>query len=130
MKTYIDQNIKYLLHREKWDHATFAAQFDVSRAMVSHYVLGKNTPKIETLAKIADHFNMTIDDLVRIELSKKPQVQENDELYSKEVHSLQKPSKANVFSIRISDLEKTIKVQDRLILSLEQQLGDTGNLAI
>lgn len=128
MKTYIAINIKYLIHRENWDQLAFAAQFDVSRAMVSHYVLGKNTPKIETLLKIADHFNLSLDELVRTELSKN--TKENNEFNYKEVDSSQNHSFANVFSVRISDLERTIKIQDRLIQSLEQQLGDRGNLAI
>lgn len=114
MKTYIQHNIKYLIQRQKWDHATFAAQFDISRAMVSHYVLGKNTPKIETIARIADYFNISIDDIVRLDLW-------NTKVFP-EIGNNNSDQQDSSLLKQLENLEKIIYIQDKFIVSLEEKL--------
>lgn len=47
----------------------FAELFDLKRTAVGSYEEGRAEPKIETLIKIADYFNLSLDSLLRQEIS-------------------------------------------------------------
>ncbi len=47
----------------------FAELFDLKRTAVGSYEEGRAEPRIETLIKIADYFNLSLDSLLRQEIS-------------------------------------------------------------
>ena len=59
------KNIKYIRQSNGFSQQRFAGLFELSRASIGSYEEGRAEPKIETLIKIANHFNLTVDQLVR-----------------------------------------------------------------
>ena len=47
----------------------FSSLFDVKRGTLGSYEEGRAEPKLEFLIKLADHFKLKIDDLVRSDLT-------------------------------------------------------------
>lgn len=122
MKLYISHNIKYLLDKENWDHATFAAQFDVSRAMISHYTLEKATPKVETLVKIASYFKISLDDLITGDLQKQKYinvigVEEPTPIYENSLKD-----QLNTANLLIAQKEKNIQNLEKVVDLLEEKI--------
>ncbi|PQJ31096.1 hypothetical protein BST92_03775 [Nonlabens arenilitoris] len=123
MNIFISHNISYLIRKEKWDHATFAKEFGLSAAVVSHYVRGKNIPKIETLVKIAFYFTITLDELILsdMEAGMFPASYHMEALHLRDINDkVNSPNKNDT----IKHLEKTIELQDKLIHSYEIQIQD------
>ncbi len=54
---------------KKMTQTEFAELFDLKRTAVGSYEEGRAEPKIETLIKISDYFNLSLDQLLRKELS-------------------------------------------------------------
>lgn len=69
-KDYISININYLVDREKLAKDAFGKVFGLNRGAIGSYIDGKAKPKIETLQKISEKYNITLDDLVNGDLSK------------------------------------------------------------
>ena len=59
------KNIKYIRQSNGFSQQQFAGLFELSRASIGSYEEGRAEPKIETLIKIANHFHVTVDQLVR-----------------------------------------------------------------
>lgn len=69
--SYLGSNIKYLRNRKKWSQASLAEQLDVPRSSLSDYERGHTFPGIDCLVKICEIFDVSLDDLVRTQLSHK-----------------------------------------------------------
>ena len=54
---------------KKLTQTEFAELFDLKRTAVGSYEEGRAEPKIDTLIKIADYFKLSLDNLLRKELS-------------------------------------------------------------
>jgi len=67
--TYIGKNIKKIRILKKMSQTEFAEIFDLKRTTLGSYEEGRAEPKIETLIKIADYFKLSLDLLVRKELT-------------------------------------------------------------
>ncbi len=67
--SYIGKNIRKIRMSKKFSQTEFAELFDLKRTAVGSYEEGRAEPKIETLIKIADYFNLTLDQLLRQELT-------------------------------------------------------------
>ncbi len=67
--SYIGKNIRKIRMSKKLTQTEFAELFDLKRTAVGSYEEGRAEPKIDTLIKIADYFNLTIDQLLRKELT-------------------------------------------------------------
>ncbi|MEO1010386.1 MAG: LexA family transcriptional regulator [Bacteroidota bacterium] len=70
---YISLNINYLLSKENVGKDAFGKLFGLNRGAIGSYIDGKSRPKIETLQKISEKYNLTLDDLVNGDLSQKAQ---------------------------------------------------------
>lgn len=68
-KTIIGKNFKKLRLFKSLNQTEFADLFGVTRSAVGSYEEGRAEPKLETLMKVADHFKLKVDDLVRKELT-------------------------------------------------------------
>jgi len=67
--SYIGKNIRKIRMSKKMTQTEFADLFDLKRTVVGSYEEGRAEPKIETLIKISDYFNLSLDQLLRKELS-------------------------------------------------------------
>ncbi|WP_459212755.1 helix-turn-helix transcriptional regulator [Aquimarina rhabdastrellae] len=80
---FISKNIKYLLQKEGLGKDAFGKLFGLNRGTIGSYIEGKSNPKIETIQKIANRYNLLIDDVVNRDLANqdltlKPKTSLND----------------------------------------------------
>ena len=68
-KTILAKNIRKLRLFKNLNQAEFAALFDLKRPSVGAYEEGRAEPKFDTLIKISNHFGITIDEIVKGELT-------------------------------------------------------------
>jgi len=67
--SYIGKNIRKIRMSKKLTQTEFADLFDLKRTAVGSYEEGRAEPKIDTLIKIADYFSLSLDQLLRKELT-------------------------------------------------------------
>lgn len=125
MELYISHNIKHLISKENWDQSIFGQQFGISKAVVSHYVTGKNVPKIETLVKICEYFNLTLDQLVRENLSTVTIYVDpaTNEFWREPPASYNTKGMNAGDNSLISELKQHLKTKDQLIESQERTIN-------
>ncbi|MCB9222708.1 MAG: helix-turn-helix transcriptional regulator [Crocinitomicaceae bacterium] len=68
-KTIIAKNFRKLRSFKGLNQTEFADLFGITRSTVGSYEEGRAEPKLETLLKIADYFKLSVDDLIRKELT-------------------------------------------------------------
>lgn len=73
---FFAKNILFLRKRNDYTQAEMPAHIDIQRATWSNYENGVTEPDISKLCGIADLFKVTIDDLIRVDLSKNVQLNE------------------------------------------------------
>ncbi len=66
---FISKNIKYLVQKEGIGKDAFGKLFNLNRGTIGSYIEGKSNPKIETLQKITERYDILIDDIVNNDLS-------------------------------------------------------------
>ena len=69
MKSMISSNIKYLRKMDGLTQEEFAERFGVSRQSVAKWESGESTPDIMKCRDIADHYELSLDSLVMIDLT-------------------------------------------------------------
>ena len=74
---YLAQNLKYLRERNGELQKDMCELLGVTEATMSKYESGYIEPDIEKLITLADHFGVTIDDLLRNDLCPKPMYARN-----------------------------------------------------
>lgn len=67
MNNYISLNIKFLCERESLTQNEFGELFGLKRSVIATYMAG-TMPKIETIQRICEHFNLSIDDFINTEM--------------------------------------------------------------
>ncbi|HET8858835.1 helix-turn-helix domain-containing protein [Marivirga sp.] len=65
----IDSNIKYLRKEKGWTQQDLADELGVKRPQIGSYEEGRADPRIQTLMKLSDLFNVSLDDLLGKDLS-------------------------------------------------------------
>ena len=118
MKNYISENISYLVKKMNCSQDEFGEIFDLKKSSISSYVSKKAQPKIETIQKICEYFNITIDDFINKDLSKSMDYKKSD--------SLENVSDKTLKSIldRLNDIEtfnEVIRVKFQLDLNIEEE---------
>ena len=63
------KNIRKIRTIKGLSQTAFAKMFDLSRAAVGSYEEGRAEPKLDVLIQIADHYGLSLDDLLSRELS-------------------------------------------------------------
>jgi transcriptional regulator with XRE-family HTH domain len=66
---YLALNLKYLRHKNNLSQQQLADALQAGRSTLAEYERGKTEPNIETLMRIADYFKVTLDELLRKNLS-------------------------------------------------------------
>lgn len=74
MNTYFSQNIRYLrkMLANKVSQEKLAEEIDIKKPTLGSYENGRTEPKYSDLIKLANYFEVTIDDLLTKDLSKTP----------------------------------------------------------
>lgn len=67
---FVSQNIKYLRAKKKLSQHKLAEQLRLSRNQINSYESANSQPSIDILKQIAIFFNISIDDLISIQLNK------------------------------------------------------------
>lgn len=120
MENFISTNISHLISKEKTTQDDFGAMFDVGKGLISNYVNGKALPKIETLVKICDKYNLTLDELVRSSLIEKNYRKKEE----KPILVNELPEGYGLIHLKyVETLENSLRDKDKLIENYEQQLG-------
>ena len=81
---YIKLNINYLVEKENKGKDGFGNLFNLNRGTIGTYINGKALPKIETLQKISEKYNISIDELVNSKIEKKSTTQAKTSTRSKD----------------------------------------------
>jgi DNA-binding XRE family transcriptional regulator len=68
-KTVIAKNFRKLRSFKGLNQTEFAEIFGITRSTVGSYEEGRAEPKLDTLIKVADYFKLTVDDIIRKELT-------------------------------------------------------------
>ncbi|WP_435415328.1 helix-turn-helix domain-containing protein [Polaribacter aestuariivivens] len=66
----LNENISYLIDKNRFNQEEFAEILSVSRAVVSSWINGKGNPKYDKLLLISEKFNVSVDNLLKKDLSK------------------------------------------------------------
>lgn len=64
MREVFGRNMRLLRERMGWSINTMSEKTDIGVAMVSNYERGKSDPSLTILTKVANVFNLTIQDLI------------------------------------------------------------------
>jgi transcriptional regulator with XRE-family HTH domain len=67
--SYFGKNIRKIRIAKKMTQTEFAELFELKRTALGSYEEGRAEPKIDTIIKIADHFNLSLDQLLRKEIT-------------------------------------------------------------
>lgn len=67
--SFFGKNIRKIRSIKKISQAVFAEIFGLSRASIGSYEEGRAEPKLEIIIQIANHFSITIDELINKELT-------------------------------------------------------------
>ncbi len=68
-KTILARNIKKLRAFKNLNQTEFASLFNIKRSSIGAYEEGRAEPKLDTLIMMSDYFNLSIDELVKKELT-------------------------------------------------------------
>lgn len=68
-KSLLARNLRKLRSFKNLNQTEFAELFELNRPTIGSYEEGRSEPKLATLQRIANHFNLTIDDLFTKELT-------------------------------------------------------------
>jgi len=77
MNQTIAHNLRFLRQSHNYSRKQICALLDIGLPAWGSYIEGRAVPKLETLISIADYFKITLDELVRVDLSKCYIVKEN-----------------------------------------------------
>lgn len=118
MKNYIGLNIKHLCDKNLLKQDDFGLLFDLNKGVVGTYVREISNPKIEIIQKICAYYKISIDDFVNKDLSS---IKENNPRSSNGVKDFVEPYIISPKYVEL--LEKSLEDKDKIIRSLEEQLG-------
>ncbi len=64
-----NQNLKYLRKLRGWTQEEFAQKIRIKRSLLGAYEEGRAEPRIDVLEVVCDIFKLTLDDILRKDLS-------------------------------------------------------------
>lgn len=69
MDNFIGLNIRTLCLEHHLSQKDFGDLFSIKQSTISTYLAGRSNPQIETIQKICEHFKITVDELINIDLA-------------------------------------------------------------
>lgn len=124
MKNYLSVNFQYLIKKLNCSQDEFGNMFNLNRGNVGQYIREVSVPKLETLQKISEHFDITLDDLVKTDLSK-----ESGLTAQQNVATEHNTPYNNEKDAIIAAQRETIETQKELIATLRSRLDSTQTKA-
>jgi len=118
MNNYISENISFLTKKNNLSLDDFGSIFDLSKGLTGQYVRKLSLPKIVTIQKICAYYDISIDDFINKDLSS---IKENNPSTGNGVKDFVEPYIISPKYVEL--LEKSLEDKDRIIRSLEEQLG-------
>ena len=70
MKNFIGLNINYLCDTHKMKKTEFGELFDLKQTTVHTYTSGRSNPPIDVIQKICEHFDITLDAFINVDMMK------------------------------------------------------------
>lgn len=64
MKVIFPERLSYLMRIEKLSQSALARKIGISQSAICNWLNGKKEPSIESLWKLADYFDVTVDYLI------------------------------------------------------------------
>jgi transcriptional regulator with XRE-family HTH domain len=122
MKNYISENISYLVNKMRCSQDEFGALFDLNRSVISQYIKEKSQPKIETIQRICEYFEITIDDFINRSLEDVKNKIVNE---PREEYHINKKDENKIISLlenALKDKDNIIAAKDKIIENLEEQV--------
>lgn len=126
--SYFGRNIRKIRNAKKISQTTFADLFNLKRGSISAYEEGRAEAKIDTIIEIADYFQLTLDQLLKKELtineiyhiherSRKLQQTKKQNLVEENSNLLEK-----VVEKYPADIEMLVKLFDNRLAAIEELL--------
>lgn len=109
---YFGKNLKFLRKNKGLTQTDIANLLELNKAIVANYELSINNPPLKTLIKIADYFNVSVDDLLRRDMS----VGEGGSVVSDGILPY---GNNKACQLRVAELESVIELQKKYIALLE-----------
>lgn len=69
-KSYLIENIRYLMATKKYSQRKLADEMEWAASSVNNYLNGKAEPSVERLIQLATLFDVSLDDLVSVDMIK------------------------------------------------------------
>ncbi|WP_170110318.1 helix-turn-helix transcriptional regulator [Flavilitoribacter nigricans] len=118
----MNKNIKYLRRTRSWTQTEFGRLIDASKGSVSSYEKAINQPTIDTLIKMAQLFEISIDDLLFRNIAEEGIAYKTPPIPGRvEEPSVQEMNR--LLKLRINELEREIRRNNP---DLADELGITG----
>ena len=121
MKNYISENISYLVNKMRCSQDEFGALFDLNRSVISQYIKEKSQPKIETIQRICEYFEITIDDFINRSLQ---DVKNNLINEPGTEYQINKKDENKIISL----LENALKDKDNIIAAKDKIIENRKNI--
>lgn len=121
---FISSNIKYILKNINQNQDEFGANIDLKRGVIGNYVRKKTQPSLETIIKMAQYCNVSIDELLLSDFQKKRPfiIVDGDEYIPTE-----NEAKDDIYNKRFNDIESTLTLIKK---TLAQTVIDVENLSL
>lgn len=118
---YISENINHLLVKSNLTQDDFGETFQLKRGAINSYVRKIAIPKIETIQKICNHYEISIDSFINEKLSELKS--KNYASNSEHVDIVKEPpSGYALISLKyVALLENAIEDKDKIIRELEER---------
>ncbi len=125
--SYFGRNIRKIRNAKKISQSVFADLFNLKRGSIGAYEEGRAEAKIDTIIEIADYFQLSLDQLLRKELTINEiyHIQERSRKID-EVKNNEKPEQENNY-LKQADVEHGLSMENRL-MSIEDRLSEIENL--
>lgn len=123
MKNYISANISYLVHKSRLGQDEFGQLFDLNKGLIGKYINNISLPKIETLVKICDYFNISLDSLVRENLLEKNEVSKINKIDEPIENYMISPRYVEMLEKQNKLFETALQDKEKIIHTLEEKLG-------
>lgn len=112
MANFLSKNLTYLREFNRYNQRDFASLFETTQATLSNYEKGRTEPTLLFLEMVCSHFNISMDDLIRNDLS----ISKNHYVQTaKEVSKIQDTMVSNLYEKMLDVKDETISSKDKVI---------------
>lgn len=122
MKIYISENIEYLIRKSRFSQKEFGDLFELKANVVSQYVKNISYPKIETIQRICEYFEITIDDFINRSLEEKKENQLNESRTEYQINRKDESKIILLLENTLKDKDNIIAAKDKIIETLEEKV--------